>query len=397
MKYILTAIIFGIGYLSAFHCYALGHLTATLKSYTATQPSLPSSSIIELTLTNDGDRIIEVVSDDIPWVNKYGVITNSSIVIKDVNGKEARYKGIMLDRVDHRLRTTTIEPGEKVVRLVDVPKNYAVIAGVRYVASFYKGGIRYLDRPRSDFRNQSDDNLISLMREAVVQPFHFVADKSYSPESVRLQSEFLTQSCDESQVAIFQNSLSQAASISWAAFNEHSSQFEYSIDPVTMTVVGSFSPSPRYTNWFGFRAGTFDPLNVPPLDQEIDDSIFAVAYRLRDTDRTIPPITLTCRCLPEEVNSETTMAWVREDVHYEINACPSFWVAEDFPTVPNENSRVGTIFHEISHFLDGIWGGSSDLHPAPTYNQSLDLAVNNRALVVRNADTYKFYFLNQVF
>ena len=124
--------------------------------------------------------------------------------------------------------------------------------------------------------------------------------------------------------------------------------------------------------------------------------VFISHVRISD-DQSVPKpvMSVTCQCTAEDLpDHATATAWVDPSVHYVVNACPAFWAAPLLPTVKNENSKVGTIIHEATHFIDAWFGGTGHTYP-DDYDSSAALAISHRSQAVRNANNYKFYVLNQ--
>ncbi|WP_263299694.1 M35 family metallopeptidase [Xanthomonas campestris] len=91
--------------------------------------------------------------------------------------------------------------------------------------------------------------------------------------------------------------------------------------------------------------------------------------------------------------SPNALAWVTPGTLYQVNLCPRFFESPQFPTVYDEFSQVGTFLREITHFSDEIVNGTIDDPSGYTYAGTKALA-GNRTRAVRNAQSYKFYYLN---
>lgn len=97
---------------STYPVHALGHLTVEMRSaYRAPVATTPfQTGEIELILKNTGDRLIEVVMEDLPYtVPKTGTTRPMFLVSSD--GQEAKFTGRMINFSDKDVTTVSIAPG----------------------------------------------------------------------------------------------------------------------------------------------------------------------------------------------------------------------------------------------------------------------------------------------
>lgn len=385
-----------VGFVGAASLQAAGRLAVELRQADDRSGSYQSlgDGTIELVLKNEGDRTIEVLKGDIPEINKRGELTLGVLQVVDADGNEVRYRGIIVDYDESLLRTLRIPPKQTMVTQISLVRNYAVAADHAYSVSLNRP-VRYLDRPRELVADASKENLIALMKMAEVPPrISIRIDPRTDVRSLRiLPVATAPQLCNSEQVALFNAAKSTADAMSREALVYTASLYRYELGN-DGTVVGYFADSPRYIQWFGTHGSPFDPIEMDPVNDEINLGLITINFRISD-DQSVPKpvMTVTCQCTAEDADPEAS-AWVRPDDHYVVNTCERFWQSPHLPTARDENSKVGTILHEAVHFSDAYWSGSQS-HHAVSYTAAMDLAITNRALSAKNPNSYKFYILNQ--
>jgi peptidyl-Lys metalloendopeptidase len=128
----------------------------------------------------------------------------------------------------------------------------------------------------------------------------------------------------------------------------------------------------RYTTWFGAYTST----RYTTMQQhfaKIDTAI----------DQTGGQVKINCGC------TDSFFAYVFPNQPYEIFVCNAYWRA----SLVGTDSKAGTLIHEMSHFT--AVAGTDD----HAYGQSTasNLAINNPALAVDNADSHEYFAENTPF
>lgn len=351
---------------------------------------------IDLVLRNHGDKVIEVSKDDIPITNSRGHLIINNLIVAEGDGMEVPYTGIVADYDESEIRTVRIPPKGSVVTSISIAKNYLVKAGQSYLVSLRKP-VRYIDRPRELIANASKENLLALMKVAESASIRIVIDARTDLSALRsFRAAISPLQCTNTQLSLFNEAKVAAITLSQDGAAYVSSLYSYVFGPGN-TVVGYFADSPRYIQWFGLHGSPFDPLSMNPVNDEINLGLMSVMVRVSDEQSIPKPIvSATCQCTAEDLpDYQIATAWVDPNTHYIVNTCEKFWQSPHMPTARDENSKVGTIIHEMVHFSDGFWSGSQS-HYAVSYTDSGDLAITNREFSAKNPNTYKFFYLNQV-
>ncbi|PPU38391.1 hypothetical protein XaplCFBP3123_18145 [Xanthomonas arboricola pv. populi] len=354
---------------------------------------------IRVVATNLGDQDIEVLDQSFPKTNKSGLLMNNVFRVLADDGSEAPYFGIYVN-MEGAPEDVYVKVGQKQKKAVDVniQLNYRLKPGEHYTVSLRSPSL-YLNRPKQAFKNASRDSLRASWLEASSNDVRIFAGKQLdagltSPEKrlrKTIESEFA--SCSAAQVQhVEQNVIPQSTAIAYETLTEYGQQTKVQTFDVPPYVDRWFEPTARFTTWFGVHG---DPDDYLPDDQYNDNMVFATWYRLTsDSANPKPPVSITCQCDPVENNiSPNALAWVSPGMVYQVNLCPRFFESPLFPTVYDESSQVGTFLHEITHFSDEIVDGTIDAPSGYTYAGTKALA-GNRDLAVRNAQSYKFYYLN---
>ena len=133
-------------------------------------------------------------------------------------------------------------------------------------------------------------------------------------------------------------------------------------------VVSERSESPRYNAWFGAYTETrYNQVvaNLTAIDQALENET----------------LQFNCGCTEAGI-----FAFVFPAFPYSVTLCPSFWNAN----ANGEDSRAGTIIHEVSHFTVVA---STDDH---VYGQSgaRALAISDPRRAIANADSYEYFTEN---
>ncbi|WDJ98098.1 hypothetical protein JH262_21870 [Xanthomonas campestris pv. incanae] len=354
---------------------------------------------IRVIATNLGDQDIEVVDQWFPKTNKSGLLMNNVFRVLADDGSEAPYFGIYVN-MDGAPEDVYVKVSPKQKKVVDVniQLNYRLKPGRHYTVSL-RSPSRYLNRPKLAYKNASRDSLRASWLEASSNEVRIFAGDQLKTEltspktSHHKTTEAEFASCSAAQVQhVGQNVIPQSTAIAYEALTEYGQQTKVQTFDVPPYVDMSFEPTARFTTWFGVHG---DPDDYLPDDQYNDSMVFATWYRLtNDPMNPKPPVSITCQCDPVENNiSPNALAWVTPGTLYQVNLCPRFFESPQFPTVYDEFSQVGTFLHEITHFSDEIVNGTIDDPSGYTYAGTKALA-GNRTRAVRNAQSYKFYYLN---
>ncbi len=380
--------------------HALGNLSVEMRqAKSAVLAADPfRSGELEVVLRNTGDTAIEVMQEDLPYTAQKTGATGPKFDVTS-NGEAAQFTGPFIDYFDKDVTTDVIAPGGSKVMRFNIYRGYAMKPGRNYEIAF-RSPIRYLDRPSKMFRITRRLDLLPVMKSIRVAPLKMLTPANLDMR--RLSSPQVTLStpthCAAEKVSEFNVAKSMSENLAYEALSHVGALYSYTPGSGG-TIVGHFAGSPRYNTWFGSHGTPFDPVNMDPVNNEINAALFVIRYRISD-DQSSPKstMTVTCQCdssdLLPPATPANTMAWVVQNGHYAIHACPLFWLAPNVPSVRDENSKVGTIIHETVHFSDLYWSGSQDHYP-PTYTDTQNLAMTNRAQASKNPNTYKFFILNQ--
>lgn len=325
-----------------------GALRAELRpaQATALDSGALQSGELELVLSNTGDRSIEVLMIDLPYAApKTGAMGPLLSVSSD--GVEADFVGIVVNYSDEEVATVSIAPGSVLSIRFDIYRSYVITGGKSYTVSF-RSPVRYLDRPSRNFNFTSRRDLEAVVNKVVVDPLTIrtpVFDLD-EPGSIGRMSSPRAE-CNHDQLLEFADAKSFAGALAEDAFTHLQSLYSYAFDPGTGTLVGHFAASSRYVSWFGSHGTPLDPSAMDPVNNTINQALWAIKARISD-DQSMPKsiMTATCQCdaadLPPPATPLNTTAWVFQNEPYVVNTCPLFWASPNMPLSRDQNSKVGT-------------------------------------------------------
>lgn len=346
---------------------------------------------IEVVLTNTGNEAVEVLSSSVPTPFIRGKIASDLFVLEDEAGERPTYRGIWghsdLSQAAHY---TTIPPGKRHVELVNLAVNYEVAGGQSYAVTLRP--VLFLPRPRSAYRASTNADLFAALMETSPATIHVVIDAAEARKARQVASRATvtaSTSCTSGDFAEFEQARSIAAAMANSAAQHLAGLYGYEVDGAEVILI--FTPSPRYTQWFGVHG---NPNPMQPDDNYVNSMLVAIGARLSNAMPGGPAMTFTCECTPLMIENKWN-AWVDPGTHYVVNACPRFVAAPLLPVVRDQTSKVGVLIHEASHFSDMLAAGTNDAPQSQlSYEATAAMAVSNRSAAVHNANNYKFFVLN---
>lgn len=376
---------------------AIGRLSVELRPISKevqTQLGV-SDGVVEFELKNTGDEAIEVDKDRIPVTMKDGKLMSAAFVVTGPDGVEVAYLGAFVEYIDDSLRTEIIQPGKKIVERVHLAKSYQITAGKVYTVSM-RNPVRYLDRPREHMPKASASDLRSLLKSEEITPIKITIGVEAVTEANRDDLSSLAAAeveCTADQNTKFDEAKTKAIQMAVEASSFMTAQFSQVVE--NSVVYEKFANPPRFVTWFGRHPDKYVATDGPgPVDKTLRTAINMNGPRIHN-------MTLSCTCDDPKIDKTKSPAYVYATIPYVMHACPLFWASPLIPTARDENSKVGTIIHEAVHFVDQFWGGSgpgpdgSGHYTGPTYQETLNLAVANRANAAKNPNNFRFYTLNQ--
>jgi peptidyl-Lys metalloendopeptidase len=149
-----------------------------------------------------------------------------------------------------------------------------------------------------------------------------------------------------------------------------------SADSIRDTPTSLRNTAARYKEWFGVYAEN----RWNKIQSNFDKIYDATANRIVGFD---------CSCDDEDVDYQSTFAYVYANDPYNMNVCGQFWAAQ----LTGTDSRAGTIVHELSHF--NVVAATDDI----AYGQQAarNLAVDFPDDAVMNADSHEYFAENTPF
>lgn len=370
-----------------------------------------SETSIALNLLNVGDQTALVDKSSIPTVNGRGMLLDDPFILKQEDGREAEFIGIMRDTLPEVSRSFSIPAGGTFSVDIELAKGYRLSPGLSYKVSLrapvsYRSGEGRSGSAKSS--QQRADKWISAYPAArtIVVPVtgHTIgrasADEFLDPV---VCSDPAGTPPAQRKSAVFQSVLAGVTNGAGIALTElqQMTQFDASSVPDMWL---RFSPTLHYTRYFGehgpdINISTGEVVNED--DALVDSTLLAILWRISGDGVTAkPPVSLSCRCNADEVPAGT-IAYVQSGAPYVIHTCPVFW---SLPMLPanhiGESSKLGTMVHEFTHFTDSK--GVALRHPpvpgqdVTSLSYALELAAESHPGAVRFPNAYKFFVLGQV-
>lgn len=366
---------------------------------------------VTLKLVNVGDQGAMVAKSSLPTVNGRGMLLDDPFIVKQQDGREVEFFGIMRDTLPEAPSLFSIPAGASFSLDMDLAKSYRLSPGLSY-----KVGLRAPISYRSgDGRNGSAESLqqqASKWISAYPAARTIVVPVTGKTIGRVLADEFLEPVvCTDpagtppaqKKSAIFQSVLAGVTSSTGIGLSQLQQMSELDTSSGTDLWI-RFSPSVHYTRYFGEHGPDINFTNGEVVNEDdalVDSTLLAIIWRITGDGVTAkPPVSLSCRCNADEV-PEGTIAYVQSGARYVIHACPVFW---SLPMLPanhiEESSKLGTMVHELTHFTDGR--GLALRHPpvagknVASLSYALELAAESHPGAVRFPNAYKFFVLGQV-
>jgi peptidyl-Lys metalloendopeptidase len=261
-------------------------------------------------------------------------------------GQSLPYAGMMIKRIpptaaDH----ITLSAGEAVSTTVSLSSGFDINLKGKYS----------LERFSSGYELKS----ATLDTESAV--FQLNEDKSvYLTKRPPAFTE-----CTSNQASQIGQALSAAESIA-----------RNSADSIRDTPTSLRNTAARYKEWFGVYAEN----RWNKIQSNFDKIYDATANRIVGFD---------CSCDDEDVDYQSTFAYVYANDPYNMNVCGQFWAAQ----LTGTDSRAGTIIHELSHF-DIVAATNDDVYGQ---DAARSLAKSNPNRAIANADSHEYFAENTPF
>ncbi|QWT18906.1 hypothetical protein KPL74_14265 [Bacillus sp. NP157] len=345
-----------------------------------TAPGAPGTLKVEVEFTNVGDEPAYIYRPESPFGRNDDTPSSDFLQVFDSSGNARRYIGSR----DHWGRPEPshflpVAPGESIRKEVDIAHAYDFGSGgmftVRY-ATIYRGGRKataaHATASPHETEMLSSDDLVVF---------------AYPPRQQARQQHTTDLQCTAEQSETIDKAVAKAKSRAFAAGQIQNAMYisKGSIDDPWY----EYRPNKRFDRWFG-KPQAADPL---PHETGWYDSLNYLAIRGVDAtygrlfDITyFDPLKKACGCPgrpPEAV------AAAEDHNLYAMTFCPRFFtLPEDDPV----SSRTGTVVHEMSHFYDHVSPGLSDFGYGKACAQ--DLALQDRATAVKNADNVEFFVMD---
>ncbi|MEJ1097301.1 MULTISPECIES: M35 family metallo-endopeptidase [unclassified Pseudoxanthomonas] len=359
-------------------------------------------AVVVFSLRNTGDAPVAYSVAQLPVAESDGYLTNNVLRITDLNGEEAPYIGMFVSYSDRGKSTTRLlQAGEIRTATIDILKNYELHAGRIYNVEL-RFGAPYAEEPEGRI---SADSSPLRMKSGDAGSIKVRLDPNAEARKPNQASEYESKTpgavCSSTQQSDFQAAKAVAFATAEEGVDALSSGFVYDWNEDYTDVVVTFPHNARFWRWFGPRVNPVDPDDPTTNDAQVDLGIAAIYARMSD-DQSIPKpiVTAACDCTAEQ-ESKHWIAYVIPTQHYVVHTCSSFYAAEMIPTgSPDSASKVGTLLHEVSHFSDSLWSGTSDIvDPVTqlgvrTYDGAISLAATDKPSAVRNATNFEFYLIN---
>ncbi len=388
--------------------FAAGHLTATLAPTNAGE-----SSVVDLTITNDGDKPVAIYKSSIPTQLRYGSrLPRKLYAVSEVstNGeREIAYNGVWIHplKIDDS-QFMIIEPGKSFKTSYDLSADYPVQSGKTYHV-FYDS---YIDAAPMGLDGKLIPTQLPLgtQKKLTSNVLNITPAKILSAKKVSTATSYPPVT-DPDHLSILKNAWQDAAIIAESVSDEYANGA-----PPDYFTPNTYSVGGADYNWW------FAPYNNGDAnDAMIVGNINAIANRMSYQYNSVgtPTHTVAYQEGSNDCNASVTTAAVAQtgsvvtDGTYLIAICPLFYTLDEYPVERTASSQVSTLIHETSHFSDlstdvrtssegGYYGdGQPWMHPTGDYglgNYTLSgahsLSLSDRATAVMNASNYEFYEAN---
>ncbi len=350
-------VVFAVGMLGSSAVYSAG-----LEIALSPSADNAGDGTIEYSLINQSATTIHVLR----WQTPVDGLTNDLFSVRQ-NGEEIAYIGPLYKRVAPRPEDfIALKPGESLDAKVDLSTWYDMRKGGQYEVSYARDArevvkeVMAADRGGALGAAQSFD-----MRRGSTYVY---ADAS--PQALDDEESFRSvEENVDSEVGLFAGSNSYVSCSNTRKsqlLTARNSSVTYANN--SRTYMNAGKTGSRYTWWFGsYNSSRYSAVRVH--FHNIYVALSSKAY------------TFNCSC-----SDSGTYAYVYPTQPYKVYLCGAFWSAPNTGT----DSRAGTLVHETSHF--SIIAGTGDYGYGHT--NAHNLAVNNPAKAVSNADNHEFFAEN---
>lgn len=321
---------------------------------------------LHFTLSNNSDMTLSVLKWNTPLEG-----LNHDMFLVEKDGSPVPYLGRLVKRgTPQDDDYLTLKPGEAVSAVVDVSEGYGLYESGNYSVTL-KTSLLDMGSEQPDLlaakaktlglmpKGELDSNTVTLkLLEDRNKPTPGGLSKAVSELDPKLakQPPIFSGGCSTSEQTSLNQALTKAEDISEVAF------FDLDNTPANLR-----SNAQRYKTWFGAYTQTrYDKVknNFDKIEDALDNKT----------------ITFDCSC------NNSWYAYVYPTQPYKIYLCNAFWSAP----LTGTDSKAGVIVHETSHFNvvaatdDHVYGQSG----------SKQLAINDPAKAIENADSYEYFAEN---
>lgn len=308
---------------------------------------------VRFALHNRGDRPVQVLLWNTPLEG-----FRSRLFDVSCDGVTAPYRGPTVKRSEPGPSDyAVLDAGDSMAQTLDVAAAYDLPTGTSCRVAWR--------RDLRDARTLSRPNEVRFGGELRPYPLQALeVELRFRPAGKRLQSTAAFVGCDANEETVLRQALADGHTLSADARAY-----------LQNVPTGNRPADPRYDAWFG----TYDASRYGDVESLFGDVATA-------SDATV---TFDCtgsgRCggVPAQCDPGDYAFTCSNTPGSPIWICGAFWTA---PAV-GENSRAGTVVHEISH-----WYGTDDLRYGCA--GSLQLANESPASAVRNADNFEYFAEN---
>lgn len=366
---------------------------------------------IALRLANVGDQGAVVDKFSLPKINGRGMMLDDPFIVKQQDGREAEFFGIMGDSMPRTPQTLSIPAGGTFSLDIELAKSYRLSPGVTYKIGLrapisYRSGEGGIGSTKSLHPKSGEWIGVYPSARTIVVPVtgktigRAAADGILEPVAC---TDPAGTPAAQQKGAIFQSVLAGVTNGTGIALSQlqQMTQFDTSSAPDLWL---RFSPSVHYTRYFGEHGPDVNISTGGVVNEDdalVDNTLLAILWRISGDGVTAkPPVSLSCRCNANEV-PEGMIAYVQSGAPYVIHTCPVFW---SLPMLPanhiEESSKIGTMVHEFTHFTDSK--GLALRHPevdnkdVRSLSYAMELAADSHPGAVRFPNAYKFFVLGQV-
>ena len=332
--------------------------------------------VVHVTYINSGAVALSIPERGLPRALQDGRLWNDAFLVVSQDGDAAAYRGIIAHlSAAAREKMLTLEPGQRLVRQVNLSLNYALRPGQTYRISAPVLGYHILG-------GTDAAGAAAIYKEASTAPVSMLIVAPLPPAGQSAETAPLealgAASCPPARLKDVAAGISAAASIARTSKSYLDSLYGYEVGDSSIIV--TFKETPRYRSWFGEHG---DPNIANPINDRIRKTVSGVATRFALLK---PP---SCDC-PEEMVGDTN-AWITTAVPYVVNYCPRFF---DLPVGPNvpAGSKAATIYHEVTHFADPYAPATTDLDEQfPSPEEARYVARTARDLASEHAYGYEYF------